>query len=61
MDIESEQKEAEKIFDSKWEAGGIGDWEELRQAAVAENGNREGIWCAACMYIAVIQHIPPIY
>ena len=46
VDIESQQREAETIFNQQWEAGLIEGWEEAVFKQSAENGT--GIWCAAC-------------
>ncbi|PSS35421.1 hypothetical protein PHLCEN_2v1576 [Hermanssonia centrifuga] len=49
VDVTSQQREAETMFNKKWEAGEIEGWEEIRQKAVAQaEGNGEGIWCSAC-------------
>ena len=50
VDVESQQKQAEAEFSSKWDAGEISGWEEERSNKPAENGKGEGIWCAACEY-----------
>lgn len=47
VDIETQQKEAEGIFNRQWEAGEIEGWEEVRSKAANSEGG-EGIWCAAC-------------
>ncbi|KAH9844080.1 RNA splicing factor PRP9 [Rhodofomes roseus] len=46
--VESQQKEAEAQFTSKWDAGEISGWEEEKSNKSAANGTGEGIWCAAC-------------
>lgn len=48
IDVETQQKQAEAEFTSKWDAGEISGWEEERPNKPAVNGNGEGIWCAAC-------------
>ncbi|KZT72566.1 hypothetical protein DAEQUDRAFT_749309 [Daedalea quercina L-15889] len=48
VDVESQQKEAEVQFASKWDADEISGWEDERPNKHSTNGNGEGIWCAAC-------------
>lgn len=56
VDVESQQKQAESEFASRWDAGEISGWEEERSKRNAENGHGEGIWCAACKCV----HFPCI-
>ncbi|KAI0082405.1 hypothetical protein K474DRAFT_1585641 [Panus rudis PR-1116 ss-1] len=48
-DIESQQRLAEEEFNTKWVAGEIEGWEEVKQEKSANvSGEGEGIWCVAC-------------
>ena len=48
-DVESQQFQAAREFDSKWEAGEISGWEEQVEPKSKANGDGSaGIWCAAC-------------
>ena len=56
FDIESQQREVEVEFDTKWEAGEITGWEESNaKTQDASNGAGQGIWCSACKY----NHLAP--
>lgn len=48
VDIETQQRDAEEVFNRQWEAGQVEGWEETRQNKPAAEGEGEGIWCAAC-------------
>ncbi|KAH7930710.1 hypothetical protein BV22DRAFT_1000132 [Leucogyrophana mollusca] len=50
VDTQSKHRDAEAEFDSKWEAGDFGDWEESKTGKhnLKANGTGEGIWCSAC-------------
>ncbi|KAI0650581.1 RNA splicing factor PRP9 [Trametes meyenii] len=48
VDVESQQREAEEQFAKYWESGDTEEWEQSQQPKALENGNSEGIWCAAC-------------
>lgn len=45
VDTESQQQEAETIFNQQWEAGLVEGWEESAPKSVGEGA---GIWCSAC-------------
>ncbi|EMD40919.1 hypothetical protein CERSUDRAFT_44990 [Gelatoporia subvermispora B] len=54
VDVESQQREAEAEFASRWDAGDVEGWEDTRRgktapnASATSNGSEGGIWCAAC-------------
>lgn len=45
VDTESQQREAEAIFNQQWDSGLIEGWED---AAPKTTGEGPGIWCSAC-------------
>ncbi len=58
VDVTSQQREAETMFNKQWEAGEIEGWEEIRQKALAQaEGNGQGIWCSACMIHVPLSHV----
>ena len=48
VDYESQRTEQEAEFEKKWEAGEVSGWEDQAAPKAEPNGDREGIWCAAC-------------
>lgn len=48
-DVDAQQREAEKEFDVKWDAGEIVDWEDATNAKKVDGPVQGEIWCPACM------------
>lgn len=49
IDIESQQNEAASLFDKKWGAKELPEWD--IENRLETNGVSMGIWCAACKEI----------